>query len=181
MSAVEIQQLGFNPHITVETLSEIVGLHGEERLEQIDVVDRRTGNVARCDAEVVFVMIGADAQTSWLPPSVARDAHAYVLTGPDARAAGGRSQQREPFALETTAPGIFAAGDVRSGSVKRSRPTWVRVAWPSRWCTNTWPWRELRPGSDPLLCRCLASGASCASALTSVRASASGSPLTTGA
>jgi thioredoxin reductase (NADPH) len=75
--------------------------------------------VVRRDAEVLFVMIGADAQTSWLPPSVARDAHGYVLTGPHARAAGGWLQQREPFALETTAPGVFAAGDVRSGSVKR--------------------------------------------------------------
>jgi thioredoxin reductase (NADPH) len=119
MSAYLIQQLGSNPHITVETRSEVVALHGDECLEQLDVAGRRTGDVVRRDAEVLFVMIGADAQTSWLPPSVARDAHGYVLTGAHARAAGGWLQQREPFALETTAPGIFAAGDVRSGSVKR--------------------------------------------------------------
>ena len=64
-------------------------------------------------------MIGADAKTSWLPDAIARDANGYVLTGPSAREAGTWAPARDPFALETSAPGIFAAGDVRSGSVKR--------------------------------------------------------------
>ena len=83
------------------------------------MVDRRTESVTTREAEVLFVMIGADAETSWLPDQVARDANGYVLTGPHARAAPAWTQPRDPFALETTAPGIFAAGDVRSGSVKR--------------------------------------------------------------
>ena len=119
MSQYLIDQIGSNRHVTVETRSEVVALHGQEVLEQIEVVDRRTGTVVTHQAEVLFVMIGADAVTSWLPDEVARDAHGYVLTGPDARLSGGWMQAREPFALETTVPGLFAAGDVRSGSVKR--------------------------------------------------------------
>ncbi|KQT01914.1 FAD-dependent oxidoreductase [Cellulomonas sp. Leaf395] len=119
MSQYLIDQIGSNRHITVETRSEVTALHGQEVLEQIEVVDRRTGTVVTHEAEVLFVMIGADAVTSWLPDEVARDAHGYVLTGPDARSSGGWMHARDPFALETTVPGLFAAGDVRSGSVKR--------------------------------------------------------------
>lgn len=119
MSQYLIDQIGANPRIVVETRSEVVGLHGAEGLEQIDVVDRRTGGVRRREAGVLFVMIGADARTAWLPPEVARDGHGYVLTGPHAAATPAWRQERDPFSLETTAPGVFAAGDVRSGSVKR--------------------------------------------------------------
>ncbi|MDM7830190.1 FAD-dependent oxidoreductase [Cellulomonas edaphi] len=119
MSQYLIDQIASNRHIVVETRSEVVALHGQDALQAIEVADRRTGTVRQRDAEVLFVMIGADAVTSWLPPEVARDSHGFVLTGPDARDSGRWTQPREPFALETTAPGIFAAGDVRSGSVKR--------------------------------------------------------------
>ena len=119
MSQYLIEQLATNPNVTVETRSEVVGLHGAEKLEAIDVVDRRSGAVTTRQSEVLFVMIGADAETSWLPDDVARDANGYVLTGPQAAVSGSWNRAREPFALETTAPGIFAAGDVRSGSVKR--------------------------------------------------------------
>ncbi|MEZ0446439.1 FAD-dependent oxidoreductase [Cellulomonas sp. ICMP 17802] len=119
MSQYLIDQIGSNRHVSVETRSEVVALHGQDSLEQIETVDRRTGTVAVRRVEVLFVMIGADAVTSWLPDEVARDEHGYVLTGPDARRSGAWTSAREPFALETTAPGIFAAGDVRSGSVKR--------------------------------------------------------------
>ncbi|WP_456824980.1 FAD-dependent oxidoreductase [Cellulomonas sp. P5_E12] len=119
MSQYLIEQLGSNGRITVQTRSEVVALHGQDDLEQIEVVDRRTGAVVTRHVEVLFVMIGADAVTAWLPQQVARDDHGYVLTGPAARASGGWAQDREPFALETTVPGVFAAGDVRSGSVKR--------------------------------------------------------------
>ncbi|MGD8167065.1 FAD-dependent oxidoreductase [Herbiconiux sp. P16] len=119
MSQYLIDQITTNPHVTVETRSEVVALHGGEVLEEIDVIDKTTQAVLRRGAEVLFVMIGADAVTSWLPDAVARDANGYVLTGPAARASGAWMLEREPFALETTAPGVFAAGDVRSGSVKR--------------------------------------------------------------
>jgi thioredoxin reductase (NADPH) len=71
------------------------------------------------DRQCVVWLIGADAATDWLPPEIARDEHGFVLTGADAMKAGQWKADREPFALETSAPGIFAIGDVRSGSVKR--------------------------------------------------------------
>jgi thioredoxin reductase (NADPH) len=80
------------------------------------VTDKRSGETTRREAEVLFVMIGADAETSWLPDAIRRDENGFVLTG---AAASDSSNGRELFALETSAPGIFAAGDVRSGSVKR--------------------------------------------------------------
>ncbi|WP_442577123.1 FAD-dependent oxidoreductase [Microbacterium sp. F51-2R] len=119
MSRYLIDQLEANPNVAVQTRSEVVGLSGADGLEAIDIADRRTGVTSNREANVLFVMIGADAETSWLPDQVARDANGFVLTGPQARATGRWPLEREPFALETTAPGVFAAGDVRSGSVKR--------------------------------------------------------------
>jgi len=117
MSQYLIDQIATNPHITVETRSEVTALHGDDDLVEIDVTDKRTGATTRREAEVLFVMIGADAETSWLPDTIRRDANGFVLTGPGVSEAW--SEGRAPFALETSVPGIFAAGDVRSGSVKR--------------------------------------------------------------
>jgi thioredoxin reductase (NADPH) len=119
MSRYLIDQIAANDGIAVETRSELVAVHGERVLEAADVIDRRTGELTRRDLGVVFVMIGADAATGWLPHGLARDAHGFILTGADASAAGAWPSERRPFALETSAPGIFAIGDVRSGSVKR--------------------------------------------------------------
>ncbi len=119
MSTYLIEQITANPTITVQTRSEVVGLEGPEDLEFIDILDKNTGITSRREATVVFVMIGADAETTWLPPEIARDDHGFILTGLHAKAAGLWEEQREPFALETAVPGVFAAGDVRSGSVKR--------------------------------------------------------------
>jgi len=103
----------------VETRSEVVAVHGDEQLEAIEVIDRRAGTTSRRDTTALFVLIGADAATGWLPPQIARDEHGFAVTGADATKAGQWKADREPFALETSAPGIFAIGDVRSGSVKR--------------------------------------------------------------
>jgi thioredoxin reductase (NADPH) len=119
MSQYLIDQIATKANIRVETRSEVVAVHGEERLEAIDVIDRRTGTTTRRDAEVLFVLIGAEAATDWLPSDIARDEHGFILTGTDAIKAGQWTADREPFALETSAPGIFAVGDIRSGSVKR--------------------------------------------------------------
>lgn len=119
MSTYLIDQISANPTITVQTRSEVVGLHGPDDLEFIDILDKTTGATTRRAATVLFVMIGADAQTGWLPPEIARDEHGFILTGPHAASSGAWGESREPFALETTVPGVFAAGDVRSGSVKR--------------------------------------------------------------
>lgn len=103
----------------METRSQLVDLHGEGSLDAVDVLDRATGSTTRRDFTVVFVMIGADAVTGWLPSGIARDAHGFILTGPDAGDTEEWTAERRPFALETSTPGIFAVGDVRSGSVKR--------------------------------------------------------------
>ncbi|MFD4959087.1 FAD-dependent oxidoreductase [Microbacterium sp. NPDC058389] len=119
MSRYLIDQIAAIPAIRVDTRSEVVALHGGDGLRAADIVDRRTGAVERRDVDVLFVMIGADAETGWLPPEIARDARGFILTGADAEASGVWPDGRRPFALETSVPGVFAIGDVRSGSVKR--------------------------------------------------------------
>jgi thioredoxin reductase (NADPH) len=119
MSRYLIDQIAANAGIRVETRSEVVGVHGDGALESVDVVDRATGTVTSRPYSVLFVMIGADAVTDWLPEQIARDEHHYIPTGQDAAATPQWTADRRPFGLETSAPGIFAVGDVRSGSVKR--------------------------------------------------------------
>ena len=77
------------------------------------------GNEETIEAEGLFLMIGAHPRTDWLPPQVARDTRGYVLTGPNLRQDDGWPLGRRPYALETSMPGVFAAGDVRHGSVGR--------------------------------------------------------------
>ncbi|KQQ93333.1 pyridine nucleotide-disulfide oxidoreductase [Leifsonia sp. Leaf325] len=119
MSRYLIDQIAANEAISVETRSEVVALYGETHLDGVDVIDRASGTTTRRAFSIVFVMIGADASTEWLPSSVAQDSHGFILTGPDAAESAAWTADRRPFALETSAPGVFAIGDVRSGSVKR--------------------------------------------------------------
>jgi thioredoxin reductase (NADPH) len=117
MSHYLIQQLKTKANVSVELRSEIVGVHGQEQLEAIDIL--KDGKTEKRPAAGLFVFIGADASTGWLPPQIARDPFGYVLTGVDAANSGSWSFSREPFLLETSAAGVFAVGDVRAGSVKR--------------------------------------------------------------
>jgi thioredoxin reductase (NADPH) len=94
-------------------------VRGAFSLEAFAVRDRGTGETTRLESGGLFIFIGADAQTSWLPPEIARDGHGYVLTGSEMQAAGSWELDRDPFLLETSVPGIFACGDVRFGPVKR--------------------------------------------------------------
>ena len=93
--------------------------HGDTSLEAIDVRDAATGETTRLESGGLFIFIGADAETAWLPPEIALDPKGYVLTGPDVRAAGRWQLDRDPYLLETSVPGIFACGDVRFSPVKR--------------------------------------------------------------
>jgi thioredoxin reductase (NADPH) len=118
MSDYLIKQLASKSNIDVLLQSEVTAVYGSAYLEAIDITDRTTGAVRRAETDAVFVFIGADAATGWMPPEIARDDRGYVLTGfavkdvtPD--------RKRDPFLLETSVPGIFAAGDVRANSVKR--------------------------------------------------------------
>lgn len=118
MSAYLVEAIGAEPVIVVRTGAEVVEGHGEGRLERVDVRDRATGETDTIRADGLFVMIGAHPRTEWLPDEVGRDRFGFVLTGNDAEAAGW-PLDRSPYPYESTAPGFFAVGDVRSGSVKR--------------------------------------------------------------
>jgi thioredoxin reductase (NADPH) len=119
MSAYLIDALDAAANTAVRTSAEIVGGTGDGRLEAVTVRDRDTRGEDCLAADGLFVMIGAEPRTDWLPEFVARDKHGYVLGGADAAASGMWPLQRSPQPYETTCPGIFAVGDVRHGSVKR--------------------------------------------------------------
>ncbi len=119
MSHYLIEQLRGKSNIAVQLRSEVQAVYGDSHLTAIDIRDNATGTVARHDCAGLFVFIGADAETDWLPAEIARDAHRYVLTGDDTVKAGRWSHNRDPYLLETSVPGIFACGDVRASKVKR--------------------------------------------------------------
>ena len=124
MSHYLIQQLATKSNIEVCTRCRIVRVEGEHSLESIVIEHRDTGALVTEPASAVFVFIGADAQTDWLPAPMIRDENGYVCTGRDvmdlvAGKQGTWPLERDPYLLETSVPGIFAAGDVRHGSIKR--------------------------------------------------------------
>ena len=119
MSYYLIEQLKTKDNVFVEQRSEVTGVYGAKHLEAIDVVNHGSGQTARRAATALFILIGADAVTDWLPPEVGRDENGYILSGADAQRAGEWQLERDPYLLETTMPGVFAVGDVRAGSVKR--------------------------------------------------------------
>jgi thioredoxin reductase (NADPH) len=119
MSHYLIEQLGCKSNVKVQLCSEVVAAHGDTHLTGIDIRDGASDQVSRQDCGGLFVFIGADAQTSWLPMDIARDARGYLLTGDDVVKAGRWSHSRDPYLLETSLPGVFACGDVRLSPVKR--------------------------------------------------------------
>jgi thioredoxin reductase (NADPH) len=126
MSRYLADRITQDPRIQVYLNTEIVALEGEgTRLEAVVVRDRTTGEQQRLPAREVMVFIGGSPSTSWLPDTVTLDSGGYIVTGPEARRPTGARENRAredggpPLLLETSLPGIFAAGDVRSGSVKR--------------------------------------------------------------
>ena len=119
MSRYLIDQLAARSNIRVLHRTEVVAAHGEVSLEAIDVRNAAAGETTRLESGGLFILIGADAETAWLPPEIALDRHGYVLTGSDVTAAERWKLDRDPYLLETSVPGIFACGDVRSSPVKR--------------------------------------------------------------
>jgi thioredoxin reductase (NADPH) len=119
MSRYLVDQIERDPNVEVLRHTEVRELVGHDgQLEELVVVDIRTGEVRRLDASLLFVFIGAQPCTGWLRNSLALDDHGYLRTGPAAGSGGSDADRQRPM-LETSRPGIFAAGDVRSGSIKR--------------------------------------------------------------
>jgi thioredoxin reductase (NADPH) len=119
MSHYLARQVEATPKLQVRLGTEIVGGGGDGWLEHLVLRDRAEGSGETVDADGLFLMIGARPHTEWLPPEVDRDARGFVVTGTDLRDDHAWPLDRSPFLLETSMPGVFAAGDVRHGSVKR--------------------------------------------------------------
>jgi thioredoxin reductase (NADPH) len=123
MSRYLIRRIEETPNITLHTRTEIVALDGGDRLEHVRCRNMRTGETTDHDVSNVFVMTGATPNTGWLNGCIALDEHGFIKTGPALSAEELREAKwpagRAPFLLETSLQGVFAAGDVRSGSVKR--------------------------------------------------------------
>ena len=123
MSDYLVQKVQATPNVTVVLHTEVVDGHGRQRLEGLTLRDRHTGATRTVAASAVFVLIGAEPRTDWLDGVVERDERGYVLTGRDllrdGRLPPSWPLERPPLLLETSLPGVFAAGDVRYRSVKR--------------------------------------------------------------
>jgi thioredoxin reductase (NADPH) len=105
----------------VEVLSsaEMTRMLGDQRLEAVEIKDTRSGETRTIRTSAVFTFIGAIPCTNWLPPEIETDSKGFVKTGRLVSSSPYWTAEREPFFLETSRPGIFAAGDVRLGSTKR--------------------------------------------------------------
>jgi thioredoxin reductase (NADPH) len=121
MSKYLIDEISRTSNIVVETGTQVTGAEGNGHLQSLRL--RGPGGDLQVEATSLFVFIGAEPGVEWLPASVLRDEKGFVLAGPDLRHEGklpvGWQEAREPFLLETSVPGVFVAGDVRHGSVKR--------------------------------------------------------------
>jgi thioredoxin reductase (NADPH) len=121
MSRYLISRIEESPNITLRAFHRVVKLDGKDHLEKVEIEDTRSAEKKLLDVRHLFVMTGADPNTSWLKGCVALDPKGFVKTGPDLEPAdlAGWTLPRPPLLLETSAPGIFAVGDIRAGSVKR--------------------------------------------------------------
>lgn len=123
MSAYLIDQIGNTPNIEVLTSAEVRAVHGKQKLESITYANVQTGEETTAPAAALFIFIGAMAHTELVAGIVERSPAGFILTGPDLIRNGERPKgwrlKRDPFFLETSVPGIFAAGDVRADAVRR--------------------------------------------------------------
>ncbi|HWQ52514.1 MAG TPA: FAD-dependent oxidoreductase [Bryobacteraceae bacterium] len=119
MSSYLARRIEQTANIEVVCNTTIRRMNGDTHLSSVDLVNSRTGEERTVETPGVFSFIGAEPRTGWLPPEIERDAKGFVQTGADLARSRYWTSGRQPFLLETSRPAVFAAGDVRSGSVKR--------------------------------------------------------------
>ena len=119
MSRYLIDQIERHPHIRVSARTEVTGLVGDQKLEGVDLRDNASQEASTLPVCGLFVFIGADPCTGWLDGQLAEDGHGFLLTGADIPANHRERTDVTPLVLETSRPGIFCVGDVRSRSIKR--------------------------------------------------------------
>jgi thioredoxin reductase (NADPH) len=119
MSEYLVREVEATANIEVAVRTEVVDGGGDSRLEHLVLRDLASGSETTVDAQALFLLIGAHPYTDWLPPEIERDEQGFVLTGADVSPSGSWPLDRSPLLLETSMPGVLAAGDVRHGAVKR--------------------------------------------------------------
>jgi thioredoxin reductase (NADPH) len=119
MSAYLAHRVEQTPNIKVLLNTEVRQMRGDNHLREVEIINNKTGEVRTLKVPALFSFIGATPRTDWLPPEIERDDKAFIRTGTAVAQSAHWTAKRQPFLLETSRPGVFAAGDVRSGSVKR--------------------------------------------------------------
>jgi thioredoxin reductase (NADPH) len=119
MSSYLAHRIMNTPNIEILRGTEVTGMHGDDHLSAVDIVNKLTGEKRTLQTAALFSFIGATPQTDWLPAEIEKDEKNFVRTGIALAESPHWTLKRQPFLLETSRPGVFAAGDVRSGSVKR--------------------------------------------------------------
>jgi thioredoxin reductase (NADPH) len=119
MSAYLAHRIMNTPNIELHRCTEVTRMSGDGHLSSIEIHNKTTGEKRTLETSAVFSFIGATPRTDWLPPEIEKDEKCFVRTGIDLANSPHWTAKRQPFLLETSRPGVFAAGDVRSGSVKR--------------------------------------------------------------
>ena len=123
MSYYLVRQIDETPNIEVRLTTQVIGVHGDDHLEELTLCNTSVGTRETVNAGYLFAFIGAEPRTEWLEGVIERDPRGFVLTGPDLvlgrQRPRGWDLDRDPYYLEASAPGVFAAGDVRANSIKR--------------------------------------------------------------
>jgi thioredoxin reductase (NADPH) len=120
MSSYLAWRIEQTPNIEILFNSTVRRMSGDGHLASVEIVNSKTGEVRTLETPALFSFIGAAPRTDWLPAEIERDAKDFVRTGAALAQSPHWTARRQPFLLETSHPGVFAAGDVRSGSVKRA-------------------------------------------------------------